>query len=132
VKRFIVKRFLAACFFPLFFAGQAHAFQSTIWLSSNVPTAVSTTTLCTPTNYVVSGTTYTEGGHGVLHGVCVNTAAAGNVQVFNSSATAANSITGLYSTATQVPCNFYDVGISSGLSYDKNGTADITILYQCY
>lgn len=108
------------------------AVSDNVWVSSNVAVNISTTTLCQPFIYYVNGSTFTVGGHGVFHGVCINTSAAGNVQVFNSSATAVNSITGLLSTGTQEPCNFYDVNVSSGLSYNKNGTADISILYSCY
>lgn len=100
------------------------AFQSTVWLSSNSAVNISTTPLC---NTVGGGPI-----RGVLHGVCINTAAAGNVQIFNSSATATNTITGLYSTATQVPCNFYDVAVTSNISVNHNGTGDVSILYQCY
>jgi hypothetical protein len=113
-------------------AGIACAFQSTVWQSSNSAVAVSTINLCAGQTYLVGTSTYTEGNHGVLHGVCINTAAAGNIQIFNSSATATNSITGVLNTGTIEPCNFYDVGVSSGLSVNRNGTADVTVLYQCY
>jgi hypothetical protein len=101
------------------------AIQSTVWLSSNSATNISTATLCNTTG---------SGGsiRGIFHGVCINTAGPGNVQVFNSSATALNTITGLFSTTTQVPCNFYDVAVSSNISVNHNGTGDITILYLCY
>ena len=103
----------------------AQAIQSTVWLSSNSAVNTSTAPLC---NTVGSGGSI----RGILHGICINTAAAGNIQVFNSSGTATNTITGLYSTATQVPCNFYDVVVTSNVSVNKNGTADTTVLYLCY
>ena len=116
---------LGICFL---FQSRVHALQTSVWLSSNVPTAVSTAAICG--TYAVLGTTTTL--RGILHGICINTAGTGNVQVFASTGTATSSITGLYSTATQAPCNFYDVESVNGLSYNKNGTADVTILYQCY
>jgi hypothetical protein len=118
------KLFLAAAFIGCL-SMRASAFQSTVWLSSNTAVAVSTSTsLC---QAEPSGSF-----RGVLHGVCINTAAAGSVQVFNSSGTAANTITGVLNTGTQEPCNYYDVAIDSGIAVNKVGTADITILYQCY
>jgi hypothetical protein len=111
---------------------KAWAVADNVWLSSNTAVNNSTTTLCGTINYLVGTSTYTQVLHGVLHGVCINTAAAGNIQIFNSSATAVNSVTGVLSTATQEPCNFYDVAMSSGITYNKNGTADISILYSCY
>jgi hypothetical protein len=117
---------LGLCFL---FQARAHAFQTAIWLSSNTATAQSTSTLCG--QYISNGTTTTL--HGVLHGVCVNTAAAGNIQVFNSTYTSmSNSLTGVYSTATQEPCNFYDATAPNGLMFLKVGTGDVSILYQCY
>lgn len=114
-----------ASFLLLCLLKRANAFQSTIWLSSNTAVAVSTTNLC-------SQDIGATGQRAVLHGVCINTAATGNVQVFDSSGTATKTVTGVFSTATQQPCNFYDVGMSSGISVNKQGTADISILYQCY
>lgn len=103
-----------------------NAFQTTVWLSSNTNTqTISTTNICG----LDTGAT---GQRAVLHGVCINTAAAGNVQIFDSSGTATKTITGVFNTATQQPCNFYDVGMSSGISVNKQGNADISILYQCY
>lgn len=122
MKKWILAMVL--CLWPF----KAQAVQSTVWSSSNVAVNVSTAALCG--QYLVG--TSTVATHAIFHGVCINTSAAGNVQVFASSFTAVNSISGLYSTATQVPCNFYDAASPSGLSYNKNGTADVTILYQCY
>lgn len=123
---------LAAFMFMLWMPTKALAVSDVIWSSSNTAVNISTTVLCVPFIYYVNGSTFTEGGHGVLHGVCINTAAAGNIQVWNSSGTAVNSVTGVLSTGTQQPCNYYDVGISSGMTYNKNGLADTSILYSCY
>lgn len=120
----MIKRFVFTVL-VLFLAFEAvYAFQTTVWNSSNSAVNISTTALCTETG--------ATGIRGVLHGVCINTAAAGSVQVFNSSGSATNPITGVYSTATQVPCNFYDVAVTSNISVNHNGTADITVLFQCY
>ena len=115
-----MKKLILAAVFVLGSSMGAMAFQTGVWLSSNSAVNVSTSTsLCPATS---SGSF-----RGVLHGVCINTAATGNIQIFNSSGTAVNTITGLLSTATQEPCNFYDVAITSGIAVNKNGIADVTI-----
>jgi hypothetical protein len=106
----------------------AQAIQTTVWSSSNVAVNISSTALCG--QYFVGGTTVTF--HAILHGICINTAATGNIQVWASSFSTTVPITGSYSTATQIPCNFYDTTSPTGLLYNKNGTADISILYQCF
>ena len=124
-------RFLVLTILAFLSPRMVSAFQTTVWLSSNTAAVTAATnTLCGQQNYAITGTSVAL--RGVLHGVCVNTAAAGNIQVFASSFTGINPITGIYSTATQVPCNFYDSESVSGLSYSKVGTGDVTILYQCY
>ncbi|PWT87990.1 MAG: hypothetical protein C5B54_11365 [Acidobacteria bacterium] len=106
---------------------KAHAFQSAIWLSSNTAIAVSTTNIIAGTCDVGP----TNSVRAVLHGICINTPATGSVTVWNSSATQTN-LLATYSTTSAVPCNFYDVYITSGITINKNGTADVTLLYNCY
>ena len=101
-----------------------------VWKSSNTATADTTQVLSTPTNYLVGTSTIREGGHGVYHGICINTGTAGTFTIYNSSASAANPIAAT-STAS-VGCLTYDVGISSGLTYTNSATANVTVLYMCY
>jgi hypothetical protein len=126
-----MKKFLILSAFLFWPLKPAQAIQTTVWSSSNTAVQQSTTALCGQYFYVGGST---QALHGILHGICINTAAAGNVQVFASSFTGLGTatITGSYSTATQAPCNFYDTVSGTGLSFNKNGTADISILYQCY
>lgn len=108
----------------------SHALQAPVWLSSNTTVNESTVTLCG--QFVVNGAS--EALRGILHGVCVNTAAAGYLQVWGSTFTfnGATSITGTLTTATQQPCNFYDALSVGGLAVNKVGTADVSLLYTCY
>lgn len=102
----------------------ALAFQTSLWLSSNTSTADTTQNLCK--NYNSGGSV-----RGVFHGVCLNTATAGTLTIYNSSGTANNPIAAM-DTNRAVPCNYYDVEVSSGLTYTNSATANVTILYQCY
>lgn len=106
------------------------AFEDT-WLSSNTATADTTKILCQSTSYTVGVSTIIVGGHGIFHGACVNTGAAGTLTVYNSSSTAVNPIFAM-NTAAVVPCSLYDVNMSSGLVYTNSATANVTMLYSCY
>jgi len=108
------------------------ALQTDIWLSSNTATADTTQNLCKGQNFLVGTSTVTEGGHGILHGVCINSGAPnGTFTVYNSSGTASNPIAAVQ-TSTMTSCNFYDVLVSTGLTYSNSSTANVSILYQCY
>jgi hypothetical protein len=98
----------------------ALATEVAIWIASHTATADTTKQLCT-------GSTP---NHGIIHGVCVNTSGAGTMTIYNSSYTAVNIMTAL--TTTTTGCFYYDMFLSSGVVYSKTGTADSTILYQCY
>ena len=117
-----MKKILFFLAFALLGAQTAHAISMDVWLSSNTATADTAQTLCNQQN---------QTRHGVLHGVCVNTGAAGTFTVYNASSTAANPIAAI-NTAAVVPCMFYDVMVSSGLVYTNSATANVTVLYQCY
>lgn len=108
----------------------AFAFEP-MWKSSNTATADTTQSLCLSQTYLVGTSTVSSGGHGIFHGACVNTGAAGTLTIYNSSNTAINPIAAI-NTAAVVPCALYDVGVSSGLTYTNSATANVTILYQCY
>ena len=103
-----------------------------IWRSSNTAVADTTLNLCKGITQLVGTSTITTGNHGIFHGACVNRGlSGGTLAIYNSSASATSPIATI-SVSTPMPCSVYDVGISSGLTYTNSGTADITILYQCW
>lgn len=116
------------------FSCPSQAVDADVWLSSHTATADTTKNLCVATNYLVGTSTLTTGGRGVFHGACVNSGvAASSLTVYNSSGTATAAVPiAVIQTSTAMPCSLYDVGVSSGLTYTTSGTADVTILYQCY
>jgi hypothetical protein len=120
----------------LMFSAPCFALDTDVWLSSNTQTADTTKNLCPGIPYTVASSsftsvTYTSGNHGIFHGACVNNGvAAGLLTVYNSSATATVPIATI-ATSTAMPCSFYDVAVSSGLTYTNSTTANVTILYQC-
>lgn len=110
----------------------AFAVNLDMWLSSNTAAADTTLNLCVGKNYLVGTTTITEGGHGIFHGLCINSGVLGGVAtIYNSSGSATNPIAAV-ATTTMTPCSFFDVSVSSGLTYSNSTTANLTILYQCY
>lgn len=127
-------------FFPVFFAsfliGVAICMAvPQVWISSHTATADTTKILCQSNTFVVAGSTFTNGGKGILHSVCVNDASAGSgtVTIYNSSSTAVNPVAIIRSTsAVSSGCNMYDVYMSSGLVYTNSATNDVTITYECY
>jgi hypothetical protein len=123
-KRFLIVMLLTSLFL-LLLRRHGAAFQTTAWISSNTATADSFLNLCEP-----------SGGSGssircMFHGICINTSSPGNLAIYNSSGVVSN-IIATVSTSSAVPCNFYDVDVSSGLTYNKTGTADVTILFNRY
>lgn len=131
------KKILGIALVAAFFVFMAHVFSmavdNNVWLSSNTATADTTKNLCTAVNYLVGTTTITVGGHGVFHGVCVNDAGStGTISVFNSSGTSTSPIAVIRATSTVSACKYYDVQISSGLTYTTSAPNDTTFLYQCY
>lgn len=138
-----LKKILTITALAGFFAFMCYAFSyavdTDVWVASHTATADTTKNLCPGVPYSVASssfafTTYTEGNHGVFHGACVNGGvAATTLTVYNSSATATGVIPiAIIQTSTTMPCSLYDVAVSSGLTYTTSGTADISILYQCY
>ena len=130
-----MKKILAIIASFLMFSSQCFALDTDVWLSSNTATADTTKNLCPGIPYSVASSsyttnTYTSGNHGIVHGVCINTGAAGTLTVYNSSATATSPIAAM-NTAAAAPCSFFDVAVSSGLTYTNSATANVTILYQC-
>lgn len=94
-----------------------------IWISSNTATADTTQNLCKPKQ---GNTT----ARGLFHGARINTGGAGTLTVYASSASATSPIAAINTAA--VASLDYDVIVSSGLTYSQTGTANITLLYQCY
>lgn len=94
-----------------------------IWLSSN--TAVATTGV-----QVLCG----AGQRGHFHGVCTDFGvASSSMTIHNSSWTLAGTQQhGPISTITTDQCKYYDTVMPKGLSYFKNNTAAVSILYQCF
>jgi uncharacterized protein YfiM (DUF2279 family) len=107
----------------LFMASALMAANTGIWRSSHTATADTTKNLCGQTS-----------GRAMLHGVCVNDVpgASGTVTLYDSRAAASGAIAVIRSTAAYTSgCQFFDVAVSSGLSYTNSTTNDITILYNC-
>lgn len=126
-----VNKFLAIFASLLMFSATAFAFEDT-WLSSNTATADTTKLLCSGSSYLVGTSTITTGNKGIIHGLCIGNGVPGEiVTVYNSSASATNPIFAV-SASTMTPCSIYDVAVSSGLTYSKTSTANVTFLYQCY
>ena len=96
-----------------------------VWLSSHTETADTTQNLCKPQT---SG----QVAHADFHGVCIDsaTAAASTFIVYAASGSANNMIVDI--DATKGGCYYYDVEVSSGLTYSNSSTAHATVLYQCY
>lgn len=94
-----------------------------VWSSSNTATADTTQALCTKTFL-------SSWPHGIVHGLCVNTGAAGTYTIFNSSAAAIQPLAAIDTTAKG--CQYYDVQMSSGVTYTNSATANVTLLYSCY
>jgi hypothetical protein len=94
---------------------------SSVWKSSWTATADENKTLCN--------------NRGIFHGVCVNRGElASDLKVYQSSSTAGiflSTVAWITTSTATFPCSSYDVIIPS-MSYIKGGTADITILYDCF
>lgn len=93
-----------------------------VWVSSNTATADTTKNLCFPRSGI--------GARALFHGARINTGAAGTLTIYASSGTAASPIAAI-NTAALASLD-YDVAVSTGLTYSQTGTANITLLYQCY
>lgn len=124
-----MKRLLILAGLMVGLSGGAFAFPD-VWLSSNTTTADSTATLCG--QYAVNGTTTTL--HGILHEVIVSSAIGGTgLTIYNSSWTVVgvNSVGYINGGAITAPF-LYDVVFPNGMSYLKNGTGQMQIIYACY
>lgn len=110
--------------FIVFGAISAHADVSvtaTQWISSNTATADTTK------NIRCSSVQNNPGCK--FHGVVVSSAGINSsIIIYNSSATAANTITTL-DTTVRGATYLFDVFLSTGLTYTTVGTANLTILY---
>lgn len=114
------KLFLAALFLGL--SSVLYATPN-VWVSSHTATADTTKVLCP--NYPNA-----TDGRGIIHGLCVNTGTAGTYTLYNSSAAAVNTIAAISTASTG--CLYYDIAVSSGITYTNSATADVTLLYGCY
>ena len=127
----ILKFILIAWGVMMFYGVRSYAVDMDTWTSSNTATADTLKNLCPGGYEVVNGSTVTFGNRGVIHGVCINTAVAGTLTLYNSSATATSAIAAI-NTNSAIPCYYYDVAVTSGVTYTNSATANTTILYQCY
>lgn len=121
-------------FFSFMAWSLSYAYQP-VWRASHTATADTTQILCRGTQYLVAGSTITNGNLGILHGVCVNDAGAvsGAITIYDSSSTATNAFAVLRATAAvNQGCMFYDVQVSSGLVYTTGAANDVTFLYTCF
>lgn len=107
-------------FFIFSWVGASFAVEST-WYSSHTATADSLQALCVGT----------QRGH--IHGVCVNTGVASSTMtIVNSTWTlTANNIVAKIDASSK-GCEYFDSIQPSGLMYDKFGTSDVTIEYDCH
>lgn len=101
----------------LFFASIAYAVPG-VWVSSNTATADTNKNLC-------------GNSKALFHGVCVNQENGGTVSIFDARGNAVNPIAVIVSSSAVGNCLFYDVKVSSGLTYAKTTTTNATFLYQC-
>jgi hypothetical protein len=94
---------------------------SDVWKSSWTATADANKVLCYQ--------------RGLFHGVCVNRGElASTLKVYQSSTTSGvflSTVAFIATSTATYPCSSYDVIISS-MGYIKTGTADVTILYNCF
>lgn len=97
-------------------AASVHA-AGTVWTSSNTATGT-------------SGGLCVSGAKGFIHGVCVNTAAATSLTLYNSSWTTTGRSIGAIDTSVN-GCKYYDTIFPAGLYLSKTGTGSVTILYDC-
>ena len=118
MKKLIIALGMLACIPSIASAGPP-------WVSSNTATAETAQALCRQ-----SGTTR----RGVLHGVCVNRMlAGGSITVYNSSSTAVNPVAVILSTqAATTGCSYYDIYMSTGITYTTSAANDVTFMYECY
>jgi hypothetical protein len=122
-----------AGFFTFMLWAFSYAVAMDVWLASNTATADSLKNLCLPTtSYIIGTSTYTVGNKGVFHGLCINQGvSASSFTVYDSSGAASHPLVSV-AASTPMPCSYYDVTFSSGLTYTNGNTANVTILYQCY
>ena len=98
------------------------------WISSNTAVAVDVVQpLCTQAR---------TSRHGMFHGICVNSvnASSGTISIFNSSSTAVSPVAVTLATQTVAgsACRYFDVYMSSGISWSVTGINDVTAMYECY
>lgn len=111
----------------LMFSMPAFAISGNVYYSSHTATADTTKALCTSSIPGIFGST----NKAIINSVCVNTGATtSSVTLYNSSGTAVNTLAVV--DATSKGCLSYNVILSSGITYTTAGTADITMMYQCY
>jgi len=125
MKRLLLVAVAIFCLFEL-----SYAINREIWLSSNTQTADTFQQLCTQSTW--------NSRRALVHGVCINNGVPGTTySIWGSSpgVTAAALVTStvaVINASTTTACQYYDVIISSGLFYSNSGTANVSLLYQCY
>lgn len=94
-----------------------------VWKSSNVTVAANSLK-------VLCG----EGQRGIFHGQCTDFGvASSSMTIHNSTWTlTATQAAGPISTLVADQCKYYDIFTPNGLSYFKNNTASVTIMYDCF
>lgn len=112
-----MKRILAGLSL-LFCVGTAYAL-SDVWKSSFTATADTNKNVCMDSR-------------GILHGVIVSSSAGGNFAVYASSAVQSSTMTAINTGANGT--YYFDVQASTntGLTYNKTGTASVTLIYSCH
>ena len=101
------------------------AFAGPPWISSYTATADTTQPLCTQVG---------KTRRGIFHGVCVsNPISGGTITIYNSSSTAVNTVAVILSTqAAHGGCNYYDIFMSTGITYTTSQANATTFMYECY
>lgn len=111
----------------LMFSNMAFAISGSVYYSSHTATADTTKSLCAST---IPGL-FASTNKAILNGVCVNTGATtSSVTLYNSNGTAFQTLALV--DATTKGCLTYNVILSSGITYTTAGSADVTLMYQCY
>lgn len=118
-----MKRLLTAA--VILFLGSVACYANSsdaTWKSSNTATTDTLRSICGQ-------------NRALLHGVCVNDigTAGGSVAIFNTRGTNTLPVALMRSTAAITSgCQFFDVQLSSGLTYSNSSNDNITLMYQCY
>ena len=111
-------RFFVLAAALLFSSAAANALD--VWKSSSTTAATTNIQMLCP-------------GRAVFHGICTDFGvASASTTIVNSSWTLSADKIGPVTTLVADQCKHYDAHFGKGLSYFKNNTAGVTILYTCY